>query len=777
MNNFIIYSIETAICLTLFYLVYWVFLKNETFFKLNRFYLLFSVLISLLMPLLNINMSINTWQDSFLAKHLVLPIEQYEENINHNIYHKYFPKRNRMLTHRNSADNVKEIESTTEQTVPLQSLQETDSNKNINWLKIILMVYFVGASFFLVRFLANFVWIFRYVLKYKPQQISGMKVIRFEKNSSPFSFLNHVFISQKEYPETDLNKIIAHEKVHIQQKHSIDLILLELLLVFQWFNPFVWFYKRAIKITHEYLADNGTLNSGIDLPSYQYSLLNQVLHENNFEMVSSYNFSIKKRIKMMMKKRSPKLATLKLAIALPIISFLFLAFAFKINTSKKELVNNQGNAFILNGDTTIKKVNVSVEYLKLLEGEYISTNEPNRVRRIVFTELLGTLFGHDNGYTYKIIPVGDGKFINPDDHATLEFDSKNKNAISLLLFGKINLNKVDYIAKIDLNKVDGTNGKEVRNRSMALTLANRMLKDGIPSALAFYKIAKDSSNYFLTEIDMSYAGFQLMDNSKVKEAAALLKLDTELFPDFYNSYDSYGEALLKLGDKTQAIENFKKSVKLNPGSKNGLKRLKELGVDTDELVKPVKVPIDELKILEGDYLSTNQPNWMRWIKFVVEDGVLVGNDNGYRYKLIPMGNGKFINPDDGALLVFDTKNKNEITMLLFGTINLRKVKKPVLPPINLKNYSGLYIPAKKDTMLKPMEIINSMNKLFRFIETPNEPANTPNRNVELESVTDNIFFYPDGSGRSIEFTLDDKKEVSGCILRRPDGTYTLSKKK
>jgi tetratricopeptide (TPR) repeat protein len=513
-------------------------------------------------------MSTNLGQESFLAKNIVLPIEQYEENINHNFYHKYFPNRNRIMPDGNITDNVNEIKSINEQTTLLISPQGANSNQNINWLKIILVVYFIGASFFLVRFLANFVWIFAYVLKHKTQHISGMKVVRFEKNISPFSFLNYVFISKKQYPEEDLSKIIAHEKVHIQQKHSIDLILLELLLVFQWFNPFVWFYKRAIKITHEYLADNGTLNSGIDLPSYQYSLLNQALHENNFEMVSSYNFSIKKRIKMMMQKRSPKLATLKLAIALPIISFLFMAFAFKIRTPKGDANNNIENKLQVNGDTTIKKVNVPVEYLKLLEGEYVSTNEPGRVRKIIFTELLGTLFGNDNGYTYKIIPVGGEKFINPDDHASLVFNSKDKNEIRLLLFGRINLKKV---------KIEKATG-EVQRRSMAFTLANLMLKNGVETGLSYYKKAKDSTNYFLTEIEMSYAGYQLLESNKVKEAVALLKLDTELFSDFYNSYDSYGDALLLLGDKTQAIENFKKSIKLNPGSKNGLKKLKELNL-------------------------------------------------------------------------------------------------------------------------------------------------------------------------------------------------------
>ncbi|MCW3076287.1 MAG: hypothetical protein JWO32_896, partial [Bacteroidetes bacterium] len=94
-----------------------------------------------------------------------------------------------------------------------------------------------------------------------------------------------------------------------------------------------------------------------------------------------------------------------------------------------------------------------------------------------------------------------------------------------------------------------------------------------------------------------------------------------------------------------------------------------------------------------------------------------------------------------------------------------------------EKYSGIYLPSKKDTILKTMEIINSANKLFRFIETPNEAPNTVNRNVELEFVTDNIFFYPDRSGRSIEFIVNGKKEVTCCLLRRPDGTYTLSKKK
>lgn len=774
MNSFIIYSIEIAISLALFYTAYWVFLKKETFFKLNRFYIIFSVIISLLTPLINITVG----ADSFIARNLILPIEQYEQSISGNLDNKYFPKKTGMIMPGNNelaegttgtkVENVTDSKLSPAETTPLNSTAGSNSQNKTNWLTIALVIYFTGVALFFIRFLANFIWIFGYVLKHKPQQILGMKVIRFEKNISPFSFLNFVFISNKEYPEAELAKIISHEKVHIKQKHTIDLILFELLLIFQWFNPFVWFYKHAVRINHEYLADQGTLHSGIDIQGYQYSLLNQVLRENNFEVASSYNYSVKKRIAMMLQKRSPKLSALKLTIAFPILVFLFSAFAFKTNHSKKDLTNK----VIVNGDTTIKRVNVPLEYLKSLEGEYISTNEPRRVRRIIFTELLGTLHGWDNmiefdhGYSYKIIPVGDGKFINPDDHESLVFNTKDPNAINLLLFGKINLKKV----KLEQGKF--ANGSKAVRLSVAYPLASMMLKDGIQAALSYYTERKDS--IYLAEHDMNFAGYDLLQGGKTKEATAIFKLNSELFPNSFNAYDSYAEALLALGDKNLAIENFIESVKLNPGSRNGLKRLKELGVNTDGLVKKYTVTTEELKLLEGDYLSTNQPTWMRWIKFEVEDGVLIGNDNGYRYKLLPMGNGKFINPDDGVSLVFDTKDKNAISLFIFGKTIMKKVKRSERSEaINLKKYAGVYLPAKKDTMLAPMEIINNENKLLRFIKE----AQGANRTVELADASDNIFFFTDGSYRSIEFVLDDKKEVTTCLLRRSDGVYTLSKKK
>jgi len=102
--------------------------------------------------------------------------------------------------------------------------------------------------------------------------------------------------------------------------------------------------------------------------------------------------------------------------------------------------------------------------------------------------------------------------------------------------------------------------------------------------------------------------------------------------------------------------------------------LKELGVNTDTLVK--KVTIEDLKLLAGDYTITNpttdgNKNWK--IEFAEVNGELIGNDNGYRYNLVPLGDNQFINPDDGASLIFDTENKKEITLMLFGKFKFKKM--------------------------------------------------------------------------------------------------------
>lgn len=210
---------------------------------------------------------------------------------------------------------------------------------------------------------------------------------------------------------------------------------------------------------------------------------------------------------------------------------------------------------------------------------------------------------------------------------------------------------------------------DLPKRSVAFSLGDRIEKEGISAALEYYKGIKDSTGYYLDEREMNGTGYQFLEPGKVKEAAAIFKFNTQAFPKSSNAYDSYGEALMALGNKTAALENYKKSVQLNPGNEGGIKILKDNGIKTDDLIK--KVPIEYLKLLEGEYLSDDNK---RKIKFELAEGILYGNDRGYRYKALPVGGeGEFVNAEDGASLVFDTKDKHAITMVLFGRVKFKKV--------------------------------------------------------------------------------------------------------
>ena len=202
-------------------------------------------------------------------------------------------------------------------------------------------------------------------------------------------------------------------------------------------------------------------------------------------------------------------------------------------------------------------------------------------------------------------------------------------------------------------------------------MLNVINQNGIEAAIKLYPSIQHASTHYLNESEMNNVGYQLLQSGKTIEAATVFKWNVEAYPRSFNVYDSYGESLLALGDTAQSIVNYKKSLELNPTSEYGIKALRALGVDPESFL--LKVPIEQLQLLAGDYVTTNKANGREWkISFSVENGVLTGHDGAYQYKLAPQGNNEFINPDDGAVLQFDTSDKHAITLGLLGFV-FRKV--------------------------------------------------------------------------------------------------------
>jgi TonB family protein len=168
-----------------------------------------------------------------------------------------------------------------------------------------------------------------------------------KNETSPYSFINYVFVSQSLMQSKGYDKMIEHEVEHVKQGHSLDVIILELLTVFQWFNPFMWMLNRAIRETHEFLADQAVLSNGVSRGEYKLLLLNQFVGDQ-LVIANNFNYSlIKKRIKMMSKIKSSKLAISKIVIGVLVAAALVIAFACEQKESVEIKTDQQDGITII----------------------------------------------------------------------------------------------------------------------------------------------------------------------------------------------------------------------------------------------------------------------------------------------------------------------------------------------------------------------------------------------------------------------------------------------
>jgi hypothetical protein len=277
MTDFMFYLLKSAACLALFYFGYWLFLKKETFFCLNRIYLVLSLIASLLIPAFKVT-------SPFLTAKAPSRLYSYPASV-----------------------------------TPIKTWGVGETFH---------LIYAVGIALFLARFIFHMLKLYFVVKRYGAQKVNGLKIVSIDKDFSPFSFLNFLFINDRHIPEHNMRRIIAHENIHIKQHHSFDILLIELVTIFQWFNPFVWPYKKSLQETHEFLADNGVIAQGFSTAKYQLLMFEQHVGLKLFEFANNFKQSqIKRRITMISKIKSRGTAKLKLLLMIPLASLLVLALA------------------------------------------------------------------------------------------------------------------------------------------------------------------------------------------------------------------------------------------------------------------------------------------------------------------------------------------------------------------------------------------------------------------------------------------------------------------
>jgi beta-lactamase regulating signal transducer with metallopeptidase domain len=207
---------------------------------------------------------------------------------------------------------------------PVQEVfvEETKQSFDVEMLmQGVMYLYWFGVIIFAFNFLMQAV-----ILLYRARSSSAIqdgkfRIIEINGDKAPCSFVNNIFINPEKYEWETYNQILLHEKIHIEQKHTVDLLLAELVLIFQWFNPFAWQWRKALETNLEFLTDDKMLQQNtVEKQSYQFSLLKVAAPQFPLSLTTNYNQSlIKKRIIMMNSKKSNVHTTWKYFFLVPLL--------------------------------------------------------------------------------------------------------------------------------------------------------------------------------------------------------------------------------------------------------------------------------------------------------------------------------------------------------------------------------------------------------------------------------------------------------------------------
>lgn len=285
------YFLKVNLALAILYICYRLLFRNDTFFRLRRAVLLSVYLIAFLYPLLDISIWLST------------------------------------------RESVTEIVNYYSTILPLKTVvtaDETPLSTEADWLTIaesyMLLIYLAGITLLFLRCIIELFTVIRLRLRSPKQLINGTTIYVLPSQEEPYSFFGWIFASPESHTPPALEEILVHEKTHVRQLHSIDVVLGEIVCILCWINPFAWLLKKEISSNHEYLADEQVMLAGYNKKEYQYHLIG--LEHPEMAIAKLYNnFSVlplKKRITMLNKKRTGRVGKVKYLTLLPLAAGLLL---------------------------------------------------------------------------------------------------------------------------------------------------------------------------------------------------------------------------------------------------------------------------------------------------------------------------------------------------------------------------------------------------------------------------------------------------------------------
>ena len=302
----VIYILKASAITAVLWLVYRLLLRKDTFFDLKRLYFIAGIFLSFLLPM---------WH---LKK--IMPVDTASIPI---------PVNNLLSG----------------------NLQEVNLQQGID-LNYLLYILLAGTVIFLVKMLIDFTGIYRLITGGIKEEKTGYVLVSVDKDIPPFSFGRYVVVNPKQYTTDELQMILAHETVHIRQKHSIDVVLAGIFTALQWYNPFVWLWRNDMIENLEFIADNQAANKVESIKNYQYLLLKTGLTNPIPALVNNfYKPNLKNRIMMLQKQQTKSIQLVKFGILLPLIAL----FLYGFNTDKV-YAKNAKTLYTIDKNTTSKEL-------------------------------------------------------------------------------------------------------------------------------------------------------------------------------------------------------------------------------------------------------------------------------------------------------------------------------------------------------------------------------------------------------------------------------------
>lgn len=360
----LIYLLKTTALLSLFFLIYELLLKRETFFTLNRYFLIAGILVAATLPFLTLTKTIVVEESPAVVNTL-----NFESSGNY--------------------------AAASQAVVTENPLFWT----TVDFTQILVYFYFLGIVFFLTKIIISLMKLHK-ILKYRPKTYlkNEIRYIETDLKTNPFTFFKTVVYNPALHTADELEMILKHETTHAQNWHSVDVLLGQLLIAFHWFNPLVWRYSKRMDQNLEFIADYKTTKTRFPKKSYQLTLLRHALPNNMSLPVNNFYSFTKIRILMLNKNKSHHKNRLKVLLVLPFIMIFLMSFQietvmqFKTSTSsqlEKDSISNPEieilNALLKNYDEdavlifngkkiTIKEILPST--YKIEEVRYNDQNTP-----------------------------------------------------------------------------------------------------------------------------------------------------------------------------------------------------------------------------------------------------------------------------------------------------------------------------------------------------------------------------------------------------------------